>query len=49
MMKKFKYLLYKISGPVVIAGIIFSAMYVGWWRCGEMFPDAQLACFIGGR
>jgi len=48
-MKKLKALLCRFAGAAALAGIIFSAVYVGWWRCGEMFPDAQLACFIGGK
>lgn len=32
----------------VFCAVIFSGAYVQWWRCGEMFPHAQLACFIGG-
>lgn len=27
--------------------VVFAAGYFEWWRCGEMFPHAQFACFIG--
>lgn len=33
---------------VLIGAVVFGAFYVQWWRCGEMFPHAQFACFIGG-
>jgi len=46
--KKYKLILAKITTVLVVAVIIFSAAYVGWWRCGEMYPHAQMACFIGG-
>ena len=34
---------------VIICAVIFGAIYFEWWRCGEMFPHAQFACFIGGK
>ena len=41
-------LLIKIAIALVFIGIFCAAAYLQWWRCGEMFPHAQLACFIGG-
>lgn len=48
-MKKIKQFFWNIAPVVAIAVIVFAAAYVGWWRCGEMYPHAQLACFIGGK
>lgn len=33
---------------VCVAVVVF-AIYFEWWRCGEMFPHGQLACFLNGR
>jgi hypothetical protein len=38
-----KTLLYVVS----ICAVISASVYIQWWRCGEMFPHAQFACFIG--
>jgi len=27
---------------------VIGLFYLQWWRCGEMFPHAQFACFIRG-
>lgn len=29
----------------VFAALVMCAAYFKWWRCGEMFPHAQVACF----
>lgn len=34
---------------IFFGALVFGAAYFHWWRCGEMFPHAQFACFIGGR
>lgn len=34
---------------LLLVALVFSAAYLQWWRCGEMFPHAQFACFIGGH
>lgn len=40
----------KVTGLIaIIALLMFGSMYFRWWRCGEMFPHAQFACFVGGR
>ena len=33
---------------LVLIALIGSTLYFSWWRCGEMFPHAQLACFLSG-
>lgn len=33
----------------ILAVVIFGGIYFEWWRCGEMFPNAQLACMLSGR
>jgi hypothetical protein len=37
-----------IAGVLVVVLLVFGAAYFSWWRCGEMFPHAQLACFSKG-
>ena len=43
-----KDLIKTIGSVIILAVAIFGAAYFHWWRCGEMFPNAQFACFVGG-
>lgn len=41
--------LIQATAIVALIAVIFGSMYFHWWRCGEMFPHAQFACFISGK
>ncbi len=32
-----------------VAGFLALGALLQWWRCGEMFPNARFACFLGAR
>ena len=38
-----------IGLAAILAALVLGSVYFRWWRCGEMFPHAQFACFIGGK
>ncbi len=33
----------------ILVLLICGGMYFEWWRCGEMFPHAQFACFVSNK
>ncbi len=41
--------IFGILSSALFIALIVGAVWFEWWRCGEMFPHAQFACFIGSR